>query len=155
MLLQAAGDLVHLADAVDHVHRDADRAALVGDGAGDRLPDPPGGIGGEAEAAAVIIFLDGFHQSQVAFLDQVEEGDAAPEIFLGDADHQAGVGLDQVVAGINPVLNGLLEEGFLLLRGGAVELGKGAFSFEAASIQRARMTSCSVFRRGTRDISLR
>ncbi|HSQ64448.1 MAG TPA: hypothetical protein VLM85_14590, partial [Polyangiaceae bacterium] len=50
-----AADLVqHLAagphqlvDRLDHVHRDADRARLIGDRAGDRLADPPGGIGGE------------------------------------------------------------------------------------------------------------
>src|SRR5439155_214402 len=34
-----------LVDRLDHVHGDADRARLVGDGARDRLPDPPGRVG--------------------------------------------------------------------------------------------------------------
>ncbi len=104
------------------MNRNADRAALVGDRAGDGLPDPPGSISGEAETAAVIVFLYGFHQAEVAFLDQIEEGNAAPEIFFGNADHQAGIGLDQVVAGVAPVLDGLLEEDFFLFRGRTVQL---------------------------------
>src|SRR2546426_132513 len=34
-----------LVDRLDHVHGDADRAGLVGDGARDRLADPPGRVG--------------------------------------------------------------------------------------------------------------
>ena len=34
-----------LVDRLDHVHRDADGARLVGDRAGDRLADPPGRVG--------------------------------------------------------------------------------------------------------------
>src|SRR5438445_256144 len=34
-----------LVDRLDHVHGDPDRARLVGDGARDRLPDPPGSVG--------------------------------------------------------------------------------------------------------------
>src|SRR5690606_29476649 len=39
-----------LVDALDDVHRDADRAGLVGHRAGDRLTAPPGGVSGELEA---------------------------------------------------------------------------------------------------------
>src|SRR4051794_18564997 len=42
-----------LVDRLDHVHRDADGARLVGDRAGYRLADPPGGVGAELVAAAV------------------------------------------------------------------------------------------------------
>ena len=47
-----------LVDRFDHVHRDADGARLVGDGAGDRLANPPSGVGGEFVAAAILEFLD-------------------------------------------------------------------------------------------------
>jgi hypothetical protein len=40
------------------VHGDADGAGLVGDRAGDRLPDPARRIGGELVAAAVLEFVD-------------------------------------------------------------------------------------------------
>ena len=63
-------DPVH---ALDHVDRDADRAGLVGDGAGDGLADPPRGVGGELEALGVVELLDRPHQAEVALLDQVEE----------------------------------------------------------------------------------
>ena len=36
--------IAELRDHVDHVHRHSNRAALIGDRAGDRLSDPPGGI---------------------------------------------------------------------------------------------------------------
>src|SRR3546814_11684346 len=47
-----------LVDRLDHMHRDADRACLVGDRAGDRLTDPPGRIGREFIAAAIFEFAD-------------------------------------------------------------------------------------------------
>jgi hypothetical protein len=88
-----------LVDRLDHVHRDADGAGLVGDGAGDGLADPPGGVGAELVAAAVLELLDRLHQAHVALLDQVEEGEAAVGVFLGDGDHEAQVGLDHLGLG--------------------------------------------------------
>ena len=38
---------LQLGDGVHHVDGHSDGAGLVGDGPGDRLPDPPGGVGGE------------------------------------------------------------------------------------------------------------
>jgi hypothetical protein len=95
-LARGAHDLV---DRLDHVHRDADGARLVGDRAGDRLPDPPGGVGRELVAAAVLELVDRLHQADIAFLDQVEELQAAVGVFLGDRDHQAQVGLDHFLLG--------------------------------------------------------
>ena len=100
-----AADLVqHLArrahqlvDRLDHVHRDADRARLIGDRAGDRLADPPRRIGAELVAAAVFELIDRLHQADVAFLDQVQELQAAVGVFLGDRDHQAQVRLDHLL----------------------------------------------------------
>src|SRR4051794_26154106 len=49
-----AADLVEL---LDDVHRDADRASLVGERARDRLADPPCRVGRELEALAVVELL--------------------------------------------------------------------------------------------------
>src|SRR5208283_441524 len=89
-----------LVDGFDHVHRDADGAGLIGDGAGDGLANPPGGVGRELVAAAVFKFVHGFHQADVAFLNQVEELQAAVGVFLGDGDDQAQVGFDEFALGL-------------------------------------------------------
>ena len=97
-----AADLVqHLArrahqlvDGLDHVDGNADGARLIGDRARDRLPDPPGGVGREFVAAAVFELIDRLHQADIAFLDEIEELQAAIGVFLGDRDHETQVRLD-------------------------------------------------------------
>ena len=42
---QAGGDAAHLRNAVDHVHWEANRLSVRGEGALDGLLDPPGGVG--------------------------------------------------------------------------------------------------------------
>src|SRR5215212_611357 len=66
-----AADLVEL---LDHVDRDADRARLVSERAGDRLADPPRRVGGELEALAVVELLRGAYQAERALLDEIQEG---------------------------------------------------------------------------------
>jgi len=85
------------------VDRDPDGARLVGDRPRDGLADPPGGVRGEFETLRVVEFVDRAHEAQVAFLDQVEKGEAAIAIALGDRDHQAQVGFDQLVLGLLPL----------------------------------------------------
>ena len=87
-----------LVDRLDHVHRDADRTRLVGDGAGDGLPDPPGRISGELIALGIVEFLDRFQKAEVALLDQVEELHAAADIAFCDGNDQTKVGLRQTAA---------------------------------------------------------
>ena len=105
-LAAGADDLV---DRLDHVHRDADGPRLVGDRAGDRLTDPPGGVGRELVAAAVLELVDRLHQADVAFLDQVQELQAAVGVFLGDGDHEAQVGLDHFLLGLTGLALALLD----------------------------------------------
>jgi hypothetical protein len=62
-----------------HVDRDADGPATVGDGAGDGLADPPGGIGRELESAPVLESVHSLEETEVALLDQVEQGEVVPE----------------------------------------------------------------------------
>src|SRR6516162_3676245 len=97
------------ADGLGHVHREADGAGLVGHGPGDRLPDPPGGIGGELVAPGVVEFLHAADQAEVALLDQVEEEHPAPGVPPGQRDDQAQVGLQQVVLGLPAVFGDLLK----------------------------------------------
>ncbi len=93
-------DVPHPRHRLDHVHRNADRAALVGHGAGDRLANPPGGVGAELEAAAILELVDRPHQPGVAFLDQVEEAQAAVAVLLGDRDDQPQVAFGQAALGL-------------------------------------------------------
>ncbi len=98
-------------DHFDHVDGDADGPRLVGHGAGDRLADPPRGVGGELVTLGVVELLDRADQAQVALLDQVQEEHAAAGVALGQRDHQAEVGLQQVVLGAAAVLGDPLELG--------------------------------------------
>ncbi len=98
-LAQFAVDVADLAHLLDHVDGDADGAALVGDGAADGLANPPGGIGGEAEAAGVFELVHRPHQPRVALLDQVQEAQPAVAVAFGDGDDEAEVSGDEVAAG--------------------------------------------------------
>ena len=95
------------AHRVDHVDRQADRAALVGDGPGDRLANPPGGVGRELVAAGVFELVDRPHQAGVAFLDQVEEAQAAVAVSLGDRDDQPQVGGREHALGVVVLVRGV------------------------------------------------
>ena len=121
LLQQGTRDARQLVEGVDHVDRDADGPRLVSDGAGDRLADPPGGVGRELKTALVIELLDGAHQPQVAFLDQVEEGKPTVQVLLGDRNHQPEVRLGQVVARLFRAGLHLLGKLNLLLGGQQVD----------------------------------
>src|SRR6266540_2350621 len=131
VLQELALDADQLVDRLDHVHRDADGARLVGDGPGDRLADPPGRVRRELVALGVVELLDRADEAEVALLDQVEEQHAAAHVALGDRDDQAEVGLDQLLLGelavaLDPLQ--LAQAGgaeLLGLGGGLVELGGG------------------------------
>src|SRR5262245_56650338 len=85
-----------LVDRLDHVHRDADRARLVGDRTGDRLADPPRRVRRELVATAPLELVDGLHQTDVAFLDQIQELQAAVRVLLGDGDDETKVRFDHL-----------------------------------------------------------
>jgi hypothetical protein len=91
LLNKRAVDRPHFAHRIDHMHRHANRAALIGDRSRDRLANPPRGVGAELVAAGVFEFIDGPHQAGVALLDQIEERQAAVAVFLGDTDDQPQV----------------------------------------------------------------
>src|SRR3954469_4058428 len=112
-LALGAADLVEL---LDHVHRDADRARLVSQSAGDRLANPPGGVGGELEALAVVELLGRADEAQSSLLDQIQERQTLVAVVLRDRDHEAEVGLDHLLLGVEVAALDALGEIYLLLR---------------------------------------
>ena len=54
----------------------------------------------ELVAAAVLVLLDRPHQAGVALLDQVEEGQAAVAVLLGDRDDQPQVAAGELPLGL-------------------------------------------------------
>ena len=124
-LLQLARGAQELVHALVHVNGNADGAGLVGDGAGDGLADPPGGVGGKLVAAAVFELVGGAHEADIAFLDEVEQVKSAVHVFLGDGDHQAEVGLDQVFLGALGFGFAVADDGQAVLQFGKGGAGGG------------------------------
>ena len=73
----------------NHMNRNSNRPGLVSNRAGDRLPNPPGGVGGELEAFAVIKLLDRLHQAHVTFLNQIQKLHATTNVALSNRNHQS------------------------------------------------------------------
>ncbi len=90
---------IQMPDAIYHMNRHTDGTSLVRNRAGDGLANPPGGVGGKTKTTLVFIFLNGFHQAQIAFLDQIQKGYTAPNITFRNADHQTGVRFNQMGTG--------------------------------------------------------
>src|SRR5579863_8797921 len=86
-------DAVHLVDRFDHVNRNPDRARLVRDRTRDRLANPPRGVRRELVAAAIFELVHRLHQTDVAFLNQIEELQATVRVLLRDRDHETQVRL--------------------------------------------------------------
>ena len=99
------------------MHRQADGLGLVGQRAFDGLLDPPRTVGGKLAALGRIKPLDGLHQADVAFADQIQQRQADAFVIAGDFHDEAQVRLDHVFARL---LVALLDAGgqfdFLLRR---------------------------------------
>jgi len=100
LLDQLLGHVPQLGHGLDHVHRDADRPGLVGDGPGDRLADPPGCVGRELVPPLVLVLVHRPHQPGVPLLDQVQERQAPVAVLLGDRDDQPQVPARQLPLGL-------------------------------------------------------
>jgi len=90
---------VELAQPVVDVDRQADRPRTVRDRPGDALADPPRGVRGELEPTTPVEELDGAHQPDVAFLDQIEQRQTLALVLTGHGHHQSKVGHDEPLAG--------------------------------------------------------
>src|SRR5262249_56743318 len=88
---------------VPGAEREADRAGAVRDTAPDGLADPPGGVRREPEALAPLELVDGAQQTEISFLNQVEEADAGPAVTRGHGDDEAQVRLHEGAAAGGPL----------------------------------------------------
>src|SRR5215472_17809256 len=77
-----------LIDCLDHMYRDTDRSGLIGNCPGNRLPDPPGGIGTRLIPAFVLELIHRLHQTDVSLLNQIQELKPAVRVLFGDTNHQ-------------------------------------------------------------------
>ena len=139
---------------VDEVGGQPDGAGLVGDAAADRLADPPGGVGGELEALAVVELLDRPHQAEVALLDEVEERHPGALVALGDRHHEAQVRLDERAPGRLGGRRSGCSSSALRARVGVVE-DSSISARRPVSMAWASSTSCSAVSRGYDPSSLR
>ena len=98
--LEARARLLETGERVAGVNWEPDRATRVGDAAGDRLTDPPGGIRRELETLAPVELLDGVHEAEVALLDQVEQRQARSLVLLGDRHNEPQIGLHERALGL-------------------------------------------------------
>src|SRR5581483_11758343 len=89
-------DAIELVDGLDHMHRNANGARLVRDRPRNRLAYPPRGIRRKLVTATILELVHRLHQADVAFLDQVQELQAAVGVLLGDRDDQAQVRFDHL-----------------------------------------------------------
>ena len=81
------------------MHRNTDRPRLIGNRTGNRLTDPPSGISRKLIAAAIFEFVNRLHQTDVAFLNQIQELQPAVGILFGNRNYQPQIGLDHFLFG--------------------------------------------------------
>ena len=101
-------------DRLDHVDRNADRARLIRNRAGNRLANPPSGVSRKFVPAPILKFLDRFHQAHVSFLDQVQKREAAIGVFLGDGNDQPKVGFDHLGFGFKRLTQPIFQRSIFL-----------------------------------------
>ena len=87
-LARYADDLVY---RLDHVDGNADGSGLVGDGARDRLTDPPRRVGRELVSLGVVELFNCLYKAEVALLNEVKEVHSPADIALCDRNDQAQV----------------------------------------------------------------
>src|SRR5438552_3251854 len=71
-------------DLLEHLHRNAHRAGLLGETAQDGLLDPDRGVGAEPEPTLGFETIHRVDQPQIAFLDEVEQSEPAVAVAARD-----------------------------------------------------------------------
>lgn len=115
LLGEAAGRAQIMIDRLDDMHGETDRARMIHDRALYRLANPPGGIGRETEAALRIELSDRMNEAEIAFLDEVQQRQAAFEVLAGNPDDEAQVALDHALPRTAVAVAGPPAEHALLL----------------------------------------
>ena len=95
VLSKLACNFLELVDCFDHMNRNSDCSSLISDGSCDCLSNPPCCIGAEFVSSFMVEFFSGSDESQVSFLNEVEEEHASADIFFCDADNQTEVCLNK------------------------------------------------------------
>src|SRR5207253_7046472 len=98
--LEMTARTLYLVQLPHHVGGQAYCARLRGQRTVDRVPDPPGRIGGEAKPALGLEPIQRVDQSQIALLDQIEKSNAPVLEVAGDGDHEPQVVLDHLLTRI-------------------------------------------------------
>jgi len=125
LLGERHGGAAHLRNLVDEMDGEADRFALVRQGALDGLLDPPRGVGRELAALARVKTFDGLDQADIAFANEVKERKAKILIVHRDLHDEPEIGGNHVVAGgLVAAADALRQLDFLLDRqeGGLADL---------------------------------
>ena len=86
----------HLPGLLGDVDGQADRPPLVRERPGDRLADPPGRVGRQLEPELPVELLDRADETEISFLDQVQQRDAGLRVVPRDRHHESQVGLDEL-----------------------------------------------------------
>ena len=109
LLQQLTGYTNDLVDGFYHVHRNTNGTCLICNGAGDCLTNPPGCIRRELKALGAVKLFYRLEQTQIAFLNQVEEQHAAADITLCNGNNQSQVCLRQTLLCIFAAANCLAQ----------------------------------------------
>ena len=113
--LEFPGHPPQLVQALLHVHRDADRPALVRDRALEGLADPPRAVGRELVALTPVELLDGAVEADRPFLNQVEKRHAPAAVAVCERDDEPQVRVHhQLLRGAVAALDPLGEHDLLV-----------------------------------------
>ena len=94
-----------LIDDFNHVDRDANGSRLVRHSTRNCLANPPRSVGRELVALRVVELLNCANQTQVSFLNQVQELHTASGVTLRKRNYKTQVGLEEVVLCLLTILS--------------------------------------------------
>ncbi|OPZ77924.1 MAG: hypothetical protein BWY77_01604 [bacterium ADurb.Bin431] len=97
LLFEGFERAAHLVDRPHAVEGETHHTGLFCQCLQDRLTNPPDSVGDELEASGFIETLGSLDETEIAFADQILEGQSLALVFLGDADDKAQIGLDELV----------------------------------------------------------
>ena len=106
---QLRADTLASLKSIVHMGREPNGSGVILDRSDQGLANPPDSVGGELEATAVIEFFDRPDQSEIAFLDQIREGQAEVSIILCDSDHEFQIVFDEAVLHRGHLIVGILD----------------------------------------------
>ena len=91
------------------MHRDANRARLIGDCTGCSLANPPSGICRKLITTLILKLLNRLHKASVALLNKVKEAKPTVHVFFHDGDDETKVRLHHLSSRNLPGLENLAK----------------------------------------------